>query len=482
MLSENEVITIDFDKIIRFFRSEAVQIFLLTFTIYALMENHILSSGPDGLTLMTQASIFFHHSFALITKNYAYTNDVQDMVFYNGAYYGSQSFGLAFLLFPISIIGFALDHTYNIFGYASLFDRLAVSFISSMLIVSVYKIVKDLSGKKENAVLASIALAFTTTVWPFSEIIYYHTFSALATVIFVYYLYKYLNNYNVEKKLIFSSILLGYATFTDYSTALSTLSLSILGIIFSIKMKKIRIGVISSILPIFLAVVFQGIINLAVFNNIFFTAGLQKGNFSFNYMFNHAFYYLISPYRGLLFFDPLFYLALYYAIKTFKKNVMFNLMLIVPFISTLFFVSSWKYWDGGLSYGPRFLISSISLLFLSFANAKDLKNNTLFITGFVFGYFVNLLGVMQAILPVSPNNYLGFGNPFSFFQFKYELNKLINGEAPLWIMFGNGITKSYLILYSLIGIVTFLVFFSAYKLTKNERLSHFAVSDINNNT
>lgn len=417
-------------------RAEA-RLGILAFAAYALLTNHILSSGPDGLTLMTQAALFFHRTFAVIGPSWMYTNDVQDLVQVGRYWYGAQSYGLALLLMPLAIIGLAADGRYEAFGLASLLDRLAVAAISAAAVALAYRAMAYFTGRPRDSALAALALAFSTTLWPFSEVIYYHPLSALATVYYIYAAVRYLRGELGRGRLLAASIFLGLAAWIDYSLAAAALALGALTLILSRLSLHLDGGARREAAWSMLAIVAapaaaQGAADYAAFGDPLFVPGLGKGSFSARGLLLHAAWYLVSTYRGLIVFDPIAYVALYYAARSARRYPAFAAYVLAPLVATLLFVSAWKYWDGGIGYGPRYLIAPVAALILALPLAGDLWSNVAFWAAFAAGFAVNALGSLQAILPAGPNNYLGFAPPFSTFQLRFELRLLAAGGEPLW--------------------------------------------------
>lgn len=66
--------------------------------------------------------------------------------------------------------------------------------------------------------------------------------------------------------------------------------------------------------------------------------------------------------KGLFFFSPIFLLALLGIIRSIKKGVMENIILLAIVIVNLFFYGSWADPWGGWAFGPRYLIPSMAPL------------------------------------------------------------------------------------------------------------------------
>ncbi len=472
MLNEEQdenIINLNFDitPLLNFFKKRYAQLFFLSLIIYLITENHILGSGPDGLTLALQYELIAHHSFNMAYGGHLIYSDVTDMTWFVNGYYGKQSYGLAFILLPFYAIGYAIDNgIYSPFGYQDLFDRIGIAIISSILVAEMYRINKNLYNNEKIAAISALALGFGTTIFPFSEVIFYHTFSALALLEFTYYSYIYLKGKGSALKLMASSFFAGIGAFVDNSVAVAVLTVAILLLVFSILLNKSekKAVVESFLLAVAVPLIIQIWLNQLVFGDPLFFAGLEGSLFSLKNALTHFAYYIISPYRGILFFDPILILLLYYAFRYYAKRPILGSLTILPFLTTILFVSSYYYWDGGLSFGPRFLVPEMPLLFMWF---PAIRNRKVLFTFAGISYAINMLASLMALVPVSPTNYFGFGNPFSFYQFYHNALFLINGKAPLWISLGNGIYPSLALTYFVIVFDTcFLVLYSYYTLVR----------------
>jgi hypothetical protein len=71
---------------------------------------------------------------------------------------------------------------------------------------------------------------------------------------------------------------------------------------------------------------------------------------------------LISNWRGLFFYNPIFLLSIFGFFlmqKNYKKE---SFLFLFPFLIYLFFYSTYRYLSGGLAYGPRHFVSILPFL------------------------------------------------------------------------------------------------------------------------
>jgi hypothetical protein len=72
--------------------------------------------------------------------------------------------------------------------------------------------------------------------------------------------------------------------------------------------------------------------------------------------------FLFMPYRGLLWFSPLYIVALYSAWQWIKKKNNFGILLLCLGGTTLLFYALFKHPEGGWAFGPRFMIPLMAVL------------------------------------------------------------------------------------------------------------------------
>jgi len=423
--------------------SAAWALFLFTFIIYVLLLQHVASSGPDGLLMAIQYSLIRYHTMAL--GNPSLMQVVTDQLLIasdkGGQYYSTSSYGLAILALPIAALALPPGSHFSTLGPMSYADRLFVAFISATFVAVLYKELRSLGFGQRESIFSSLALAFTTTLWPESEIFLYAPLSALALTLYIAETYKALLKRGSWLRAALSGVLLGVAAWSDYSIIAAMIALAlalILLLIFARGYDRLS-ALLTAVIPLDVAAVLQIATSYAAFGKPFFVPGLAKGGFTLGVpMLAHALYNLVSPYRGALIYDGVPLLALAYAILR-RRRPLLSAMLLLAFLAQLFEVSAWIYWDGGLSYGPRLLLPAIGPLFLLapylYRAARDSVTArtalTLFLT---LGFTINEIGaVALAIPPAAPGNWLGFASPWQAYQVYYDLELIASGRIINWI-------------------------------------------------
>jgi len=428
--------------------SAAWALFIFTFLIYVLLLQHATSSGPDGLLMAIQYSLLRHHTMAL--GNPSLIQVVTDQLLVasdRGAqYYSAGSYGLAILALPVAALALPPGSHFNTLGPMSYADRLFVAFISATFVAVLYKELRSLGFGQRESIFSSLALAFTTTLWPESEIFLYAPLSALALTLYIAETYKALFKRGSWLRAALSGVLLGVAAWSDYSIIAAMIALALalaILVIFARGFDRLS-ALITAVVPLDVAAALQMATSYAAFGDPFFVPGLAKGGFTVGVpMLVHALYNLVSPYRGALIYDGVPLLALAYAIAR-KRRPLLSALLLSAFLAQLFEVSAWVYWDGGLSYGPRLLLPALGPLFLLmpylYRAARDSVTArtalTLFLT---LGFTINEIGaVALAIPPAAPGNWLGFASPWQAYQVYYDLELIASGRIINWITMSFG--------------------------------------------
>jgi len=423
-------------------------LFIFTFIIYILLLQHATSSGPDGLLMAIQYSLLRYHSMGLGNPSIMPVTTDQVLVASDrgGQYFSAGSYGLAILALPIAAAALPPGTSFDTLGPMSYADRLFIAFISAIFVAVTYKELRSLGFGHKESVFSSLALAFTTTLWPESEIFLYAPLSALALTLYIAETYKALMKKGSWLSAILSGVLMGIAAWSDYSVIMAMIALAVVLILISILARGVdRLNtIITATVPLDVAAALQIATSYVAFGDPFFIPGLAKGGFTIGVpMLVHMLYNLVSPYRGALIYDGLPMIALVYSIAK-KHRPFLSMMILSAFLAQLFEVSAWIYWDGGLSYGPRLILPAVGPLFLFVpylyrAARRNITAKAVFTLFTVIGFVINEIGaVALAIPPAAPGNWLGFAPPWQFYQVYYDIRLIASGRIINWITMSFG--------------------------------------------
>jgi hypothetical protein len=410
--------------------------FLLPLTFYILTLNGVWSSDYQESILGLQYSIWTNHSLSLGVSGNPLVHSV-DVGLFNGRYFSEISPGFALLSLPFAGLGFLLDggSELNLFGNALILDELFLALTSALATFVVYKISRFYAPKVPS-LLSSLALSLGTSVWPMSTMIFVHGTSLFFSTSAVYLVLKCtgelameeeqgMRSANLERRrkdllLSLAGLSLGLATFVEYVAALFVIPLLVFLFLESrlakhanngLTRKKIEkdlstnttIGLRSlfCFLSTFtLGPALQLGYNYVAFGNpLIFPEDLKNygtslaSKFSLSPVIEHMVSYLMSPYRGVLFFSPILVLGVYglYMMANDRKLRATSYLFVSLFLIVLVTYSSWTDWAGGLAYGPRFLILGLPYLGIPIAVVLSQRRSTTMRAGFLYLFVISSL-------------------------------------------------------------------------------------------
>lgn len=267
-----------------------------------------------------------------------------------------------------------------------------------------------------------------------------------------------------KKEYLFSGIMLGLAVATEYPLGIL---IPLWGVLILLNERKISKSLL------FLAGIMPGLL-IVLFYNYHLTGSFFQTAYSYevNEHKQHArdiglyfpkistLYQLIfSTYRGVLYYTPILLFMLWYGVKYGYQNIAkragdrmkyiiagLTNYLLITVVSYLLFYSAYYVWDGGWSFGPRYLIPIVVILLYEsviFLSARPFSR-------YVF-YAISGMGIILTWMDKStkifqiPSNQATFGNPIlsiiipDFFKHKFNTNTL-----PVFLFDGNPVLAVYM--------------------------------------
>jgi hypothetical protein len=287
------------------------------------------------------------------------------IVYYNGHYYSTFAPGQSFIAIPFFLIGKGIWLTLDFLGID--FSYIAVTYIPMAMLSSIsaaltvilfHKSLIEFKFDETSALLTSMTLAFGTISW-----IYAKTFFANSLSMFLNFLGLYLvilaTKNEEPNKYFLAGILIGVAATVRFSNILICIPILIYLTLKTQRSKYLVFFIVGTI-P---ALLLLGLYNFLCFNSPFITGyyyeerlGLASisSTFSTNPLMG-LYGLLFSPERGLFIYSPILILSIpgfFYFFKSDKEEaILFSLV----FLSILLFYSTYTWWHGGLSFGPRYL-------------------------------------------------------------------------------------------------------------------------------
>ncbi len=250
--------------------------------------------------------------------------------------------------------------------------QLFSAFCTALSAVFVYKLCSTLGSRKYPAIAVSLVYAFATPVWVFGKTQFPHTYSALFLVMAYYFVLK--TPRISSRSALIVDILSAVAVSIEYTNAV--LLLPEMAFIFGKLRRELDVRSVLERISVFFAPVLVVGFLLLVYNYVLFHNPFTfpedywigyDGQASSLSQFSTPLLtglqeLLLSPSRGLLLFSPVVVLAIPGSLLLAKKRRWEVILLESVFLCNLLLYSKWYLWDGGGSFGPRFLVTSIPLL------------------------------------------------------------------------------------------------------------------------
>ncbi|MDD5688054.1 MAG: hypothetical protein PHE88_09520 [Elusimicrobia bacterium] len=362
-----------------------------------------------------------------------------DKAYKDGHYYTDKAPGISLLAVPV----YAVLRIFNFPpapkpAYRYIFAVLFSAIPTIILVFYIYKFLLSITIEEKTAKLILIAYSLATIAFPFSLVFYPYQIVSLYLFISFFLIFN-KNNY------FYSGLLCGLAIISDYTVIPVFLYFTVY--IYCTNKKSIGkylTGIIPSLLIL-------GIYNKLCFGNPFligynyesvsqFRSEMSKGLFGITtFNFNNFFKITISSYRGLFFYSP-WLIFVFLGVKTFYSTYKKEFFLFSTII-IYFFILCASYWNinGGEIIGPRILLPMLPFLVVFAGFAKKTRGLYLLI----LLSFIIIFSVVSSDIHLPEGEY----NPL----INYTMHMILKGDflrAPsiiilylLFLFFG---VKKYL--------------------------------------
>jgi hypothetical protein len=225
-------------------------------------------------------------------------------------------------------------------------------------------------------VALSVALAFGlgTMVWPYARYLFSESLAGLGLMASAYFLLRFRDEPGPASPLL-AGAGLGVALLARLSNAIVApfLGLVLLAYLFrryGRDWHKFVQPVLLFIVPVLAALAIIGWYNWARFGSPLTTGYLPEETFSTPF-FEGLYGLLLSPGRGLLWYNPLLWAALLGWVPFFRKHRSEALLAGAVVLGNVAFYASWFLWWAGHAWGPRFLITALPFAALPLAGAFE---------------------------------------------------------------------------------------------------------------
>jgi len=365
--------------------------YFFIFLSIGVLTSILFSSGqienPDTHLRLSQTRVFLENgSFKL-------PSDVGDVTHGNLAIneLGERCMvynpGQSFVFIPIYIISkIFTDNNVSSYYYSAFIVSFINYIINAISAFFIFKIIISLGYEHKKAIIAAFVFCFTSYSFVFAQSTYEHHFEMLYILVALYFSLANNLKYNYLYAGLTISIGLAFR---------STTILLAPTILFLLKSNKHRFIFLSAIAP--------GIIILLFYNYYRFANPLETG-YSIAWINTHGkdmiFWSLeripkailglfLSPGKGLLFFSPTVVIAILYFKRFYLKNKKFTNSILIFVLGYVLLFSMNFAWGGSIwSFGPRYILPIVPLLYLPLA---ELKINKLFYSIFLVAFVVQVL-------------------------------------------------------------------------------------------
>ena len=353
------------------FLTAGLLIFVVAFVALELSVNGVWATDHPTSFVQLDYALWHDHSFALTSATRVPPWSVDDFV-YGGQNYSALAPGTAFLALPFAGLGFTLAGGYTAYGDVLLLTESFVALTGALAAYVFYKLA-SLYFRRSTSIFLGFAFAFSTIVWPFATYFFQSDPSALFVLLTAYLGVKAVRAEGGGTYLALLSGLFGGVAFTVDSVNGVLLTLMVPFILLGKRRNggslRAAAGYLLGTLPGFAAI---GYYDYAIFGNPL--VGTEQsyrhlssvlGSFTTSPAYGVALD-TVSFERGLLIFAPVLLLGVVGYIEALRdRKVRLEMLLYLAiFLGILIPYSMWYEPDGGLAYGPRFLVAAIPFLLL----------------------------------------------------------------------------------------------------------------------
>ena len=395
---------------------DSLLIFAVVFAVFELSINGIWATDHSISFTQLDYALWSNHSVALGQAALTPPWTVDDFV-YRGQNYSALAPGTPFLALPFLGAAFTIAGGYTSWGPSILLSETFVALLGAGSASLVY-LIGRMYFRRSTSGFLGLAFAFSTICWPFATYFFQSDVSAFFVLLTAYFALRSSRASGPGTVLsLLSGLAAGVAFSVDYVNAI-LLPFVIIFLAVSKRgskawMARTAAAFVLGALP-GLAVI--GAYNFAIFGDPFTTTEQYfNGKTSVFASFTNPIYLgleldLFSFSRGLFVYSPLLVLGLMGYVNAFRRwdYRRESLLLLGMFLCILLPYSAWYQPDGGISFGPRFLVAGIPFLLLPAGYVLEAtRGKTLWLAYVAFGagVVINGLGALVSAIPQqTPSN------------------------------------------------------------------------------
>ena len=421
---------------------DVLLIFIVVFVVFELSINGIWATDHGISFTQLDYALWHDHSVGLKSAATVPPWTVDDFV-YKGENYSALAPGTPFLALPFLGVAFTIYGGYTSWGPSLPLSETFVALMGAGAACLVYLIGRMFFRRSTSTFLA-LAFAFSTILWPFATYFFQSDVSAFFVLVTAYFALRASRAPGSGTAFsLVSGLAAGIAFSVDYVNAV----LLPFVIIFLLVSKRSSKGSMAGSAFAFIIGALPGLAaigayNYAIFGNPFTTTEQYfNGQSSVFASFTNPIYSgleldLFSLSRGLFVYSPILALGVmgYFDALLGRGNRRETLLLLGMFFCILLPYAAWYQPDGGVGFGPRFLVAAIPFLLLPAGYVLEFIRGKLLwgvYAALVAGVVINGLGALvSAIPPQTPSNVSPLTNTI--------IPRLVVGNINVWWVFDVG--------------------------------------------
>jgi hypothetical protein len=387
-----------------------------------------------------------------------------DKALYGGHYYSDKAIGSSLFALPIYFVLFRLSGITGSAIESSLVKHILTTLVLGGAFtatgIAMYGVAERLTRSAWKALVPTLALAFGTMLWPYSDVYYGHVLAAALLAIAFWLLFKISDDPVPASvpRLFAVGLAVGFAFITEYTTALIIAGL-IPYAVYALRRSRLvgmtraaAISAAGAVLPLALALAY----NAAVYGSVFatgyayevenrFAEGMSQGILGIGQPSLTTIYHItLDPQFGILWQSPILLVAPigYLVALNSARLRAAGLLSLYAVCSMLAMNGGYYLWWGGSAFGPRLLIPALPFLIVPVAVISDALTWLVAALGIVSSaqMLIPLMGQIQpSLLVYRPHRDIFYvaDAPFTGFSLLYnyglpQIAKQYRAGQPAW--------------------------------------------------
>ncbi|MBU1869141.1 MAG: hypothetical protein KJ818_01605, partial [Candidatus Omnitrophica bacterium] len=335
-------------------------IFIFFLSLYTLtMSGYIGNVDGEAMYNLTK-NMLIKHDFSIEP---GFIREVLGKVGIDGKFYAFYGVAQSLLAIPFYITGKFISEFFP-FSTREFVTRLSVVYlnviITALWVMLIFKFSLLLKFTKKVSLGLCFIFGLATMAWPYTKVFFSESSIGLFLTLALYYLIKYRSS-RKKSDLFLSGAALGFTLMFKLVIVL-VLPLCLVYLKLNSKnegIKKLLIPFLIISFPVFCGLIFVGWYNFCRFGNPFETG--YPNLFEPRVFFSGIYGFLLSPGKSIFIFSPILISSLFVLKDFYNRYKLEALLFAGIFLIFLFVFSFWSGWDGGVCWGPRYMVPSIPL-------------------------------------------------------------------------------------------------------------------------